>query len=136
MVGNRDDPASVLRRHHYRMQCQVGRVGQRQRGLPAWRRSRRYLDHRRRIADIDADLRHLRPVPAQGVEQRKGGRPAAGCVHHQICVEGLRASRAVDKLDAARACAAGGRHDLGHPACRPQLNIRDRLGPSPQHQFD
>jgi hypothetical protein len=136
MVGNRGDPASVFRRHDYRVQCTVGRVGQRQHGLPLGCRIGRYLDHGRRVGDIDADLRYRRPLPAEGVEQRQGRRSAAGCVHHQIRVERLRASRAVDKLDAAHACAGGGRHDPGHPARRPQHDVRDRLGPSPQYQFD
>ena len=127
---------SVFRRHHYRVQCDVGRIGQRQHGLPLGCRIGRYLDHGRRVGDIDADLRHLRPVPAEGIEQRQGRRSATGCVHHQIGVERLKTPRAVDKLDAARACAAGGWHDPDHPACRPQRHVRDRLGPSPQYQFD
>ncbi len=36
----------------------------------------------------------------------------------------------------AHACAAGGWHDPDHPACRPQHDVRDRLGPSPQYQLD
>ena len=97
---------------------------------------RSYLDHDRCVTDIDADLCHLRPVPAQGVEQCQSRRTATGRVDHQIGVEDFRASRAVDKANAAHARAVGRRDDPGYPRRWPQRDVRDRLGLAPQHQLD
>jgi len=88
-----------------------------------------HLDHRRRVGDIDADLRHLRPGPSRG-HRATSGSALRDRMHPPP--DRRRASqtpRAVDKLDAAHAGAADGWHDPDHPACRPQHDVRDRPRP-------
>jgi len=92
MVGDRDYPAVAFHRHQHRMQRQGGRIRLCQDELPAGRRIGGYLYHGGRVAEVNADLGHLRPFPAESVEQRQGQRAATGRIHHQIGLQQLRAS--------------------------------------------
>ena len=92
MVGDRDYPAVVFRRHQHRVQRQGGWIRLRQDELPVGWRIGGYLYHGGRVAEVNADLGRRRPVPAERVEQGQGQRAAAGRVHHQIGLQRLRAS--------------------------------------------
>src|SRR5712671_654372 len=136
MVGDHDYPAALLHRRQYRVPRQGGRIRLRQDELPiGWRIGGNRHDDCS-VSDVNADLRLLRPFPAEGVEQRQGRRPATGRVHHQIGLQGLRASRPGIKPNTAHRSTTRCRYDPHYPALRPQRYVSDRLSPASQHELD